>query len=63
MKTNLFCQVPTGKQLTKWEEYAKTKSIKKKKKDSKVWDEQTKVINGEIKAEMYLQPTFLTLCT
>jgi regulator of ribosome biosynthesis len=34
--------VPMRRPLTKWEEFAKTKGIRNEKKDTKVWDEDTK---------------------
>ncbi|XP_052266149.1 ribosome biogenesis regulatory protein homolog [Dreissena polymorpha] len=34
--------VPKAKPLTKWEKYAKTKGIQKKKKHRMIWDEQSK---------------------
>lgn len=33
-------KLPQPKQLTKWEQFAKEKGIKKKKKDKKVWDSE-----------------------
>jgi hypothetical protein len=35
--------VPKDKPMTKWEQYAKTKNIKKRKKSTMVWDDQAKV--------------------
>ncbi|KAK8734048.1 hypothetical protein OTU49_017452, partial [Cherax quadricarinatus] len=34
--------VPKGKEITKWEQYAREKGIKRGKKDKKVWDEVLK---------------------
>lgn len=35
--------LPSERQLTKWEQYAQQKGIRKKKKDRKTFDEQNQV--------------------
>lgn len=40
----MFCfQVPKGKPMTKWAQFAKDRGIRKTKKDKLVWDEASKV--------------------
>ncbi|MCP9257326.1 Ribosome biogenesis regulatory protein [Dirofilaria immitis] len=36
--------LPSERQLTKWEQYAKQKGLRKRKKDRKVFDEQTQIM-------------------